>query len=50
MQTPYVRLMAIPGINIRSAADLEAEMGPISGYANSNAIIHITSVSDGDSD
>ena len=38
VQTPYVRLMAIPGINVVSAADLGAEMGPISGYANANAI------------
>jgi transposase len=38
VQTPYVRLMAIPGINVVSVADLAAEMGPISGYANANAI------------
>lgn len=38
VQTPYVRLMAIPGINVLSAAELAAEMGPISGYANANAI------------
>ncbi|EMI57057.1 IS110 family transposase [Rhodopirellula sallentina] len=38
VQTPYVRLMAIPGINVVSAADLAAEMGPIDGYANANAI------------
>ena len=38
VQTPYVRLMAIPGINVVSAAELAAEMGPISGYANANAI------------
>jgi hypothetical protein len=30
--------MAIPGINVVSVADLAAEMGPISGYANANAI------------
>ena len=30
--------MAIPGINVVSAAELAAEMGPISGYANANAI------------
>ncbi len=36
--TPYVRLMAIPGINVVSAAELAAEMGAISGYANANAI------------
>ena len=38
VQTPYVRLMAIPGINVVSAAELAAEMGPMSGYANANAI------------
>ncbi len=38
VQTPYVRLLAIPGINVVSAADLAAEMGPIDGYANANAI------------
>jgi transposase len=38
VQTPYVRLLAIPGINVASAAELAGEMGPISGYANANAI------------
>tara|TARA_R110002073_G_scaffold148228_3_gene301253 strand:+ start:18498 stop:19922 length:1425 start_codon:yes stop_codon:yes gene_type:complete len=38
VQTPYVRLMSIPGINVVSAADLAGEMGPIDGYANANAI------------
>ena len=38
VQTPYVRLMAIPGINVVLAADLAAEMGSISAYANANAI------------
>jgi hypothetical protein len=38
VQIPYVRLMAIPGINVVSAAELAAEMGPIKQYANSNAI------------
>ncbi len=38
VQTPYVRLMAIPGINVVSAADLAGEMGPITRYANANAI------------
>jgi len=36
--TPYVRLMAIAGINVVSAAELAGEMGPISSYANANAI------------
>jgi hypothetical protein len=38
VQTRYVRLMAIPGINVVSAADLAGEMGPISNYADANAI------------
>ncbi|WP_197231543.1 IS110 family transposase [Novipirellula artificiosorum] len=38
VQTPYVRLMSIPGINVVSAADLAGEMGPIDAYANANAI------------
>ena len=38
VQTPYVRLMAIPGINVVSAADYAGEMGPITRYANANAI------------
>ena len=37
-QTPYVRLLAIPGINVVSAADLAGEMGPMKHYANANAI------------
>src|SRR6185295_1960530 len=38
VQTPYVRLLAISGINVVFAAELAAEMGPISHYANANAI------------
>ena len=38
VQTPYVRLLAISGINVVTAADLAAEMGPITRYANANAI------------
>jgi hypothetical protein len=38
VQTPYVRLMAIPGINVVSAGDYAGEMGPITRYANANAI------------
>ena len=38
VQTPYVRLMAIPGINVVSAAELGGEMGPPKHYANANAI------------
>jgi transposase len=38
VQTPYVRLMAIPGINVATAAELAGEMGPITRYRNANAI------------
>lgn len=38
VQTPYVLLMAIPGINVVSAGELAGEMGPISHYANARAI------------
>jgi transposase len=38
VKTPYVRLMAIPGINVVSTAELAGEMGPIHHYANANAI------------
>lgn len=37
-RTPYVLLMAIPGINVVSAADFAGEAGPMARYANSNAI------------
>lgn len=36
--TPYVLLMAIPGINVVSAAEFAGEAGPISHYANPNAL------------
>ena len=38
VQTPYIRLLAISGINVVSAAELAGEMGPMSRYANANAI------------
>jgi transposase len=38
VQTPYVLLLSIPGINVVSAGDLAGEMGPIAHYANANAI------------
>lgn len=38
VRTPYVRLLAIPGIQVVSAADLAGEMGPIANYPNANAI------------
>lgn len=37
-RTPYVLLMAIPGINVVSAAELAGEAGPIAHYANPNAL------------
>jgi transposase len=37
-RTPYVLLMAIPGINVVSAGELAGEAGPIAHYANPNAI------------
>jgi transposase len=37
-ETPYVLLLAIPGINVVSAGELAGEMGPISHYANARAI------------
>jgi transposase len=36
--TPYVLLMSIPGVNVVSAAEYAAEMGPICNYANSCCI------------
>jgi transposase len=36
--TPYGLLLAIPGINVVTVADLAGEMGPIELYGNSNAI------------
>lgn len=33
-RTAYVRLLAIPGINVVSTADFAGEMGPITGYAS----------------
>jgi hypothetical protein len=38
VRTPYVLLLIIPGINVVSAADLAGELGPITHYANANAI------------
>ncbi len=38
VQTPYVLLLVIPGINVASSAELAAELGPLSHYANANAI------------
>jgi transposase len=38
VQTPYVLLLVIPGINIVTVADLAGELGPIECYANAKAI------------
>jgi transposase len=38
VRTPYVLLMAIPGINVVSAGELAGEAGPIAHYANPNAL------------
>jgi len=38
VQTPYVLLLSIPGLNVVSAADFAGEMGPIEHYANAKAI------------
>jgi transposase len=37
-RTPYVLLLSFPGVNVVSAADFAAEMGPIEHYANARAI------------
>jgi transposase len=38
VRLPYVLLLAIPGLNVVSAADLAGEMGPPAHYANANGI------------
>ena len=38
VHTPYIRLLAIPGINLVLAAELAGELGPITRYGNANAI------------
>jgi transposase len=38
VRTPYVLLLALPGFNIVSGADLAGELGPITNYANANCI------------
>jgi len=37
-RTPYVLLLALPGVNVASAAEFAGEMGPISHYAHAKAI------------
>jgi transposase len=38
VKTPYLLLLSHPGINVISASDLAAEMGPIEYYAHARAI------------
>jgi transposase len=38
VQTPYVLLLGIPGVNVVAAAELAGEMGPIAQYANARTI------------
>jgi transposase len=38
VETPYVLLICIPGINVVSAAEFTGEMGPLTHYANAKAI------------
>src|SRR5882724_2104695 len=37
--TPYLLLLSVPGINVVSAADLAAELGPIAHYANARCVL-----------
>jgi transposase len=39
VHTPYVLLLAIPGINIVSVAEVAGELGPIGSYASSRQMI-----------
>jgi hypothetical protein len=38
VQTPYVLLLSMPGINVVCAGEFAGEAGPITHYANANAI------------
>ena len=38
VRTPSILLLALPGLNVVSAADLAGELGPIAHYANPNRI------------
>ena len=38
VRTPYVVLLSIPGISVVTAAEFAGEMGPITNYANDQAI------------
>ena len=37
-RTPYILLLALPGINVVSSAELAGELGPIAHYADANRI------------
>lgn len=38
VRTPYILLLAIPGLNVVSVAELAGELGPLTNYANANRI------------
>ena len=38
VQTPYVRLLALPGINVVLASEFAGEAGPMVHYANPRVI------------
>jgi hypothetical protein len=38
VKTPYVLLLALPGLNVVCSADLAGELGPITHYASANRI------------
>ena len=38
VQTPYILLLSIPGVNVVSASEYGGELGPITHYANSRCI------------
>ncbi len=38
VQTPYVLLLALPGVNVVTIADRAGELGPLPLYANANAL------------
>lgn len=38
VETPYLVLLSMPGVNVTTAAELAAEMGPIEGYAGGRSI------------
>jgi transposase len=38
VHTPYVLLLAVPGLNVASVAEFAGELGPIANYANANRI------------